>query len=248
MGGRQAGMAGCGLTTVDPWAAHHNQAALAYLDKPAIGLFAENRFGLSELGLQAGTFAYPTSSGVFALTLSHFGYELYNESKVGVGFAKAFGKRFSLGVQLGYINKHFGDVYGNNGAPVAEIGFFAQPYDNFFIGAHIFNLTRSKIADYNDERLPTIIRLGVGLKLSERVLLTTEGEKDIQTKMTFRAGIEYLFMDQLFIRSGITANPNEISFGLGYKTKRIRADIAFTTHQILGISPHFGFVYLLNGK
>lgn len=248
LGARQAGMAGCGVTTIDVWSAHHNQAALAFLDKPAIGLFAENRYGLSELGLQAGTFAYPTASGTFGITLSHFGYELYNESKVGVSFAKSFGKRFATGIQIGYVNKHFGDLYGNQGAPVAEIGFFAEPYDNFFIGAHIFNLTRAKIADYNDERLPTILRAGMGFKLSERLLIITEGEKDLTTKLLFRAGIEYLFLEQLYIRSGISSNPNEISFGIGYKTTRIRADIAFTTHQVLGISPHIGFIYLLNAK
>jgi len=243
-------MAGCGLTQPDIWGSHHNQATLGFLTQPELGLFVENRFALAEMSLQAGSFAYPTASGTFAVSLSHFGYELYNESKVGLAFAKSFGSRFATGIQIGYINTHFGDVYGNTGAPVAEIGFFAEPYKNLFIGAHVFNLTRSKIADYNDERLPTILRAGLGLRLSERIFLATEAQKDMNNPMLFRAGIEYLFMEQLYIRTGVSTSPqaNQISFGLGYKTKRIRADIAFSTHQILGISPHIGFVYLFNGK
>jgi hypothetical protein len=202
------------------------------------------------MGLQAGAFAYPTASGTFALSLSHFGYELYNESKVGLAYAKSFGPHFSTGIQIGYLNTHFGDIYGNAGVPVAEIGFFAEPYKNLFIGAHIFNITRSKIAEYNDERLPTILRAGLGLRLSERIFLAAEAQKDMYNAMLFRAGIEYLFMEQLYIRTGVNTSPeaNLISFGLGYKTKRLRADIAFTTHQILGISPHFGFVYFFNAK
>lgn len=250
VGASQAGMAGCGLTSVDIWSVHHNQAALGYLSQPSMGLFAENRYGLKEMGLQAGAFAYPTASGTFGLSLSHFGYELYNESKVGLAFAKSFGSRFSTGIQIGYINTHFGDLYGNAGAPVAELGFFAEPYKNLFIGAHIFNLTRSKIADYNDERLPTIIRAGLGLRLSERIFLATEAQKDIDNPAMFRAGIDYLFMEQLYVRAGILTSrqANQISFGLGYKTKRLRADVAFSTHQVLGISPHVGFVYFFNGK
>lgn len=250
VGASQAGMAGCGLTSPDIWSVHHNQAALAYLTQPTLGLFAENRYGLKEMGLQAGAFAYPTASGTFGLALSHFGYELYNESKVGVSYARSFGSRFSTGIQLGYINTHFGDLYGNAGAPVAEIGFFAEPYKNLFVGAHIFNLTRSRIAEYNDERLPTIIRAGLGLRLSERVFLATEAQKDIDNPALFRAGIDYLFMEQLYIRAGIQTSRqvNQISFGLGYKTRRLRADVAFSTHQVLGISPHIGFVYFFNGK
>lgn len=251
VGGMQAGMAGCGLTSVDIWGAHHNQATLGYLKEPSLGIFAENRYGLSEMGLQAGAFAYPTASGTLALSVTHFGYELYNESKFGLAFAKSFGPRFSTGIQIGYINTHFGDIYGNTGAPVAEIGFFAEPVKNLFIGAHIFNLTRSKIADYNDERLPTIIRVGLGYKLSERIFISAETQKDMNTSALFRGGFEYLFMEQLYIRTGITVSDldqNQISFGLGYKLKRIRVDIAFSTHQVLGISPHFGFVYYFKGK
>lgn len=250
VGASQAGMAGCGLTTVDIWGAGHNQATLAFLDKPSFGLFAENRYALSEMGLQAGAFAYPTASGTFAISLSHFGYEFYNESKAGVAFAKSFGPRFATGIQIGYVNTHFGDIYGNVGVPVAELGFFAEPYKNLFIGVHIFNLTRSKMAEYNDERLPTILRAGLGYKLSERIFLAAETQKDMVNPMQFRTGIEYLFMEQLYIRTGVSTSPqaNQISFGLGYKTQRIRADIAFSTHQVLGISPHIGFVYFFNSK
>ena len=251
VGGMQAGMAGCGLTSVDIWGKSHNQATLGFLKEPTLGLFAENRYGLSEMGLQAGAFAYPSESGTFALSVSHFGYELYNESKFGLAFAKSFGPKFSTGIQIGYINTHFGDIYGNAGAPVAEIGFYAEPVKNLFLGAHIFNLTRSKIAEYNDERLPTIIRAGLGYRLSERIFISAETQKDLTTSAVFRAGFEYLFMESLYVRTGLSASDNEqnqISFGLGYKTKRLRADIAFSTHQILGVSPHFGFVYFFNSS
>jgi len=243
LGARQAGMSDCGLTISDVWSANHNQAALAYLERPSMGLFYENRFIFKELGLQAGSFALPLNSGTFALSLSHFGYSLYNESKIGLAYAKALGNRLSIGMQIAYMNTKIGEDYGNRGAPIAELGMLAKPVDNIFIGVHVFNLTRSKIPYYSEDQIPTILKAGLGLVLSEQLLVLTEIEKDLSHKAIFRTAIEYLFMEQLYLRAGVSTNPNQISFGLGYKTNRIRADIAFSTHPILGTTPHVGLVY-----
>jgi hypothetical protein len=243
LGGRQNGMGGCGTTLSDIWSIQHNQAGLAFLEKPGMGFYYENRFILKELGLQAGAFAYPTKSGTLGLSLSHFGYSRYNETHVGLAYAKAFGTKFSMGVQVGYLNTHFAEEYGNKGTPIAEIGFLSKPAKHLYIGAHIYNITRAKIAAYDDERVPTIIKLGIGYELSERVLCTVEAEKDIEYDPIFRAGIDYRFLDNLFLRAGFSGNPNQISFGLGYSFKRLRADVSFTTHQVLGITPHFALLY-----
>lgn len=243
IGARQAGMGSTGSAFPDIWSVTHNQAGLALLTKPTFGLFYENRFALKELGIKAGAFAYPTSSGVFAIDLMQFGYSKYNESRVGLAFAKSFGKRFSMGIKFDYLNTYFAEEYGNKGTAIAEIGFLAQPANHLYIGGHIYNLSRSKIADYNDERVPTIITFGLAYEFSEKVLCTIEAEKDLEYKPIYKVGMEYKFMENLFIRAGVTSNPNQMSLGIGYAFKRIKADISFSSHQVLGISPHIGFSY-----
>ncbi|PIV58169.1 MAG: hypothetical protein COS14_11010, partial [Bacteroidetes bacterium CG02_land_8_20_14_3_00_31_25] len=243
IGARQAGMGSSGVAFPDLWSVTHNPAGLTLLTKPTFGLFYENRFALKELGLKAGAFAYPTSSGVFAIDLMQFGYSKYNESRVGLAFAKSIGKRFSLGIKFDYLNTYFAEEYGNKGTAIAEIGFLAQPANHFYIGGHVYNLSRSKIAEYNDERVPTIITFGIAYEFSEKVLSTIEVEKDIEYKPIYKVGVEYKFMENLFIRAGVTSNPNQMSLGIGYAFKRIKADISFSSHQILGISPHIGFSY-----
>lgn len=243
LGARQAGMGFTGVSYSDLWSATHNQAGLAFLDKPAFGLFYEERFVVKELGLKAGVFALPTKSGVFAIDLMQFGYSKYNESKVGLAYAKQLGKRFSVGIQLDYLNTYFSEEYGNKGTAIAELGFLSQPIDNLFIGAHIYNISRSKIAAYNDERIPTLLTFGLSYSFSEKVLCSVEAEKDIDYKTIYKVGVEYHFMENLFLRAGVTSNPNEMCFGLGYVFKRIKADVSFTNHQILGLTPHVGFSY-----
>ncbi len=243
IGARQAGMGSSGAAFSDLWSVTHNQAGLALLSKPTFGLFYEDRFAIKELGLKAGAFAYPTSSGVFAIDLMQFGYSKYNESSVGLAFAKSIGKRFSLGIKFDYLNTYFAEGYGNKGTAIAEIGFLAQPANHLYIGGHIYNLSRSKIAAYNNERIPTLITVGIAYEFSEKVLCTVETEKDLEYKPIYKVGMEYKFMENLFIRAGVTSNPNQMSLGLGYTFKRIKADISFSSHQVLGISPNFGFSY-----
>ncbi len=243
IGGRQAGMGFTGVAYSDIWSATHNQAGLALLEKPSFGLFYENRFTLEELGLKAGAFALPTKSGTFALDLMQFGYSKYNESKIGIAYAKALGKRVSIGIQIDYLNTYFSEEYGNKGTAIAELGFLAQPIDNLYIGAHIYNLSRSKIAAYNDERIPTLLTAGLAYRFSEKVLCSVETEKDFDFKAMYKVGMEYEFIENVFIRAGVTSNPNQMCFGIGYVYKRIKADVSFSTHQVLGISPHVGFIY-----
>lgn len=243
IGARQSGMGTAGVAFPDLWSVTHNQAGLALLAKPTFGLFYEDKFSLQELGLKAGAFAYPTTAGVFAIDLMQFGYAKYNENRVGLAFAKSLGKRFSLGIKFDYLNTHFAEEYGNKGTAVAEIGFLAKPANHFFIGGHVYNVSRSKIAAYNDERIPTIITVGLAYEFSEKVLCTVETEKDLEYKPIYKVGMEYKFMDNLFIRAGVTSNPNQMSLGIGYVFKRIKADISFSSHQVLGITPHIGFSF-----
>ncbi|MBI5219973.1 MAG: hypothetical protein HY958_13685 [Bacteroidia bacterium] len=245
-GARSAGMANASVMLSDIWSISHNQAGLASLKNMSVGFHYENRFLVNELSLKAGTFILPTKTGVFGLSISQFGYSKYNESKIGLAFAKSLGEVFSAGIQFDYINTYFSEYYGNKGTAVVEIGVRAVPKENFYIGAHIYNPTRSKIAAYHDERIPTIMRLGLGYNFSRKVLVTAETEKDIENDPVFKAGIEYNFMEHLFIRTGVASNPEKATFGIGYEIKGLKADLAFSTHPQLGLTPHFSLLWEFN--
>ncbi len=201
---------------------------------------------LNTTNLNAICFALPTNeAGVFALDLSYFGYEKYNESKIGLAYGMNVGKHLSIGTKIDYLNTHFAEMYGNKGHIVAELGFLAEPIENFFIGGHIFNITRTKLAVYNDERIPSILSVGAGYRFSEKLFMTTEIEKNFTLKMIYKIGLDYRFLDKLYLRSGATTSPNQLSFGFGYYLKKLKIDIAFSYHQVLGFSPHFGIIYHL---
>ena len=244
-GARNAGMANTGVMFSDFWSIQHNQAGLGFAENFEVGIYSENSFLVKELTLNSGALVYPSKLGVFGLSLTHFGYSQYNESKIGFAYSKKLSEKFSVGIQFDYLNTHFSEEYGNKSTMAVEIGILAKPIEKLSIGAHVFNPTQSEIAEYDNEKIPTIFSVGMGYTFTEKVVLAIETEKDILEPMIFKTGIEYQVVDNLFLRAGISTNPIKNSFGLGYKMKNFTADISFSTHQSLGMTPHVSLMYTL---
>jgi hypothetical protein len=243
VGGKAAGMSDASVTLTDFWSVHSNQAGLAGVKNISAGIYYENRFGLKQMGLKAGAFVMPTKAGVFALSMSYFGYTQFNETKTGLAYAKNFGKKFSAGVQLDYLATHIAENYGNSSAIAAELGLRYQINKNLAIGTHVFNPTRAKVAAYDDERAPTIVKLGLSYLFSEKVILAVESEKDIQYDPVFKVGIEYRPIKSLYLRTGISTNPVLNSFGFGLEFSNFNLDFAASYHQVLGFTPQVSLVF-----
>ncbi|MCX6256479.1 MAG: hypothetical protein NTW49_01030 [Bacteroidia bacterium] len=244
VGARQAGMANAAVMLSDLWSISHNQAGLVSLDKLTIGFFHENKFIVSKYAYQALVIAVPVHSGVLGASVSYFGYSSYNEIKAGLAYGKSFGKILSAGLQLDYCNTYVTGEYGNRGALVVEAGLQSQPIENLLIGVHVFNPLRAKIAVY-DENIPTILRMGVAYRFSDKVILAVENEKDMLMKPVFKTGIEYHIYKNFFIRTGVMTNPTQLCFGIGYIMNDFQFDMAVSNHPELGITPHFSLSYHL---
>jgi hypothetical protein len=249
VGARSAGVADASVTYSDVWSAFNNQAGVADLKSVAAGTYYENKFLLPDLGLASFVLALPVNkTGVFALSATQFGNTLYSEQKAGLAFAKQLGEKVSAGVQLDYLSTHIatgsdGYIYGSTSAFTVEGGIIAEPIEGLKIGLHIFNPSRSQLAEYDDERVPTIMKFGASYKFSEKVLLSSEVEKDVDQNNIFKTGVEYHVVEQVYLRAGIASNPSLSSFGFGFKMNQLQIDVAASYHQVLGFSQQISLVY-----
>lgn len=248
IGARSAAMANASVSFTDLWSSHHNQAGLGFVKNYSAGAYYENRFMIKELGLRGGCAAIPVNGGTFGIAVSNFGYSQYNENKYSLSFGKAFGEKIAFGLALDYMTTNIAEGYGKKGVAAAEAGIIAKPLNGLTIGAHVFNPTRTKIASYNDERLPTIIRFGANYTFSEKVIVAIETEKDILMKAVFKAGIEYKPVKEFYLRAGISTNPTLSSFGFGINLKNFKLDISANYHQVLGVSSQVGLSYEFQKK
>lgn len=243
IGARSAGMGHASVTLSDLWSVHHNQAGLAQLEAVEAGFFYESRFTLNELSLRGGAIAVPTKSGTFGLSASSFGFTAYNESKYGLAYGRQLGEKLSFGLQLNYHSIRIAENYGNRNAVSVEAGVLAKLNSKLTVGAHLYNPNRAKISDFDNERIPTILRLGMNYRFSDKVIIAVETEKDVDHTAVLRVGIEYRLNDFLYLRGGIGTNPTLSSFGFGLNLKQFKLDLSNSFHQVLGHTPQLSLTY-----
>jgi hypothetical protein len=243
-GAKAMGMGKNGLLNTDMWAAYNNQAALASVENTGAGVHYENKFAMNQLGISAGVFVLPALTGTFGFDVAHMGIEDYGETRIGAGYGKKLAKRLSLGVQFNYHLLSFMSGYPDLYAFTGEVGLIAEPVDNLFIGAHVFNPTFSKLNSRYEDPVPVIFEIGAGYRIAgDRLTLVAEVEKERYDELSPRFGIDYSLFKSMNLRSGVSLNPVEVCFGVGWVAKKLNLDFAFSHHEILGYSPQLSLSY-----
>ena len=242
-GAKSAGMGNASLGNTDIWAIFNNQAGLADLKYMQAGVFYESRFLMPDLGVKGGSFALPTTSGTFGVSINSFGYAQYNENRYGLAYARKLAPNINVGIQINYLSLNIAENYGRKSAFTGEIGFQAKLSDKLGIAGHVFNPVRSKIADYQQENAAMILKLGMNYRFSDKVFFAVEGEKELDHPMNVKTGLEYHITDPLYLRAGINTNPFVSSFGFGLQVKNFMVDIATSYHSVLGYTPQMSLIY-----
>lgn len=235
-GGRSKGLGGASIGMFDFWSAIKNNAGLASYEDPALGISYENRFLINELSTNHVGAILPFHYGVFGLSMSYYGFDLFNKKKIGLAFARNYGKRFSAGLQFDYIGIRLGNEYGRKDIFTFEIGSTFLVNKKLSVGIHLFNPHNSKISEQYHERYPAVIRFGIKYCISERIISVLEFEKISNYNPLYRIGLEYNPSGKVFLRTGISSNPFQNSFGAGFKLGNLIIDIASS------FIPAFGFI------
>jgi hypothetical protein len=245
-GGRGAGLANAAVTLTDQWALFTNAAGIA--GNTAIHtLFAyDNRFGVAGMQSLAAGVLYPTRYGNWGACISRLGDALYSESLAGL----AYGHQISnvrLGLKVNYLQVHISDL-GTRGNLVMEFGGIADILPQLSFGAHVYNFNQARLADYQDERIPTVMKAGLAYKPFSKLMLVLETEKDVDFPARVKAGLEYEIVKNFRLRTGIGTRPFTNHFGFGLSPKNLSFDYAFRTHPALGYSHHLSLAYRIEKR
>jgi len=230
-------LGGCGLTQTNVWSNLSNQAGLAEITQLSVGVSTKNSFGIKELRTHVAIFALPVSGGVFGLNVAYTGFELYNETKIGLAFGKKLSKSFNVGIQADYLGIYADGSTNNKNSFTFEIGAQKRLMRDLTLGTHIFNPIAVKLNE--TEVIPTIFKLGLRYDANSKVSVFTETELENGENGILKAGLEYKIIEQLQLRTGFSTNPAKNTFGIGYTLNNIQVDIAINRHQLLGYSPQF---------
>ena len=234
------------------WATTNNAAGLGTITKPTVGIYFENRYLIQSLNVAAVSIALPlgevepasaslparASRGVLGFEAQRFGGVLYNEIRVGAAYGYRLGV-INVGGRLDMLQVSLQDLGSRRAATVSLGGQADVLPQRLSFGMYLYNISQNKLADYQDERVPTVLRAGLAYHASKQVLLVAEAEKDVEHEAGLKAGLEYLPTPAVAIRLGYTSLSQQATGGVGMRAGNFQFDYAAGWHSALGLSQYF---------
>jgi hypothetical protein len=246
VGARQAGMGYASSTSADEWSLFNNVGGIGKIKQHSVGFAYEAVPSLIGANRMAAVWNVSTRWLNAGLGAFRFGDAIYSEQVLSVGVGNQFGIT-SLGAKVNYI-QYRSEGFGTNSTFSIDFGGITELTKQLSIGAYITNLTQASLPTRDGDRLPTKLTLGLGITPSEKIFITTEIEKDLDYKPTWRTGLEYSIYKSVFVRTGFQFNPSNAFFGLGYKKKNLKVDYAVRFTSLLGTTHQASAAYLISDK
>jgi hypothetical protein len=241
-GARAAGMGYATSCNADVWSLMNNVAGLAEVKRTTASASYNSHPYVKSFNRSAAVFALPVGKGAAGLGLFRFGDDLYNEQVLSAGFGNRFGLA-SLGLKLNYV-QYAADGFGSRGVFTVNFGGIATLTPKLMLGAYITNINQPSISSGNEkEKIPTRMAAGLGLKPSDKVLLTTELEKDLDADVIWKTGLEYQFHQKFFFRTGFNLNPDAVFMGTGFSPRNFGIDYAMHYDLRAGLNHHVTATY-----
>lgn len=244
VGARGQAMGNATACLSDEWSMLNNVAGLAdvaglsaavtYDAVPSLPAFGKAGMAISVPGTVA------SGLGVY-----RFGDERYNEQIICVGAATQW-NHTSLGVKVNYI-RYAAAGMGARGVFSVSLGGITKLTPWLKVGAHIVNVNQPWLSKQFDERLPTLLTVGLLFTLSPSAFFAAEVEKRINDKATGRAGLEFKVHQKVFARAGFQLNPQTISGGFGFHLRYFHADYGLAYNAVLGMRHQASLVLPLRG-
>jgi hypothetical protein len=215
-GARSLALSNAVVSISDTWSTFHNQATLAKINRFSAGVYYESKYGINEFALAASSVVLPTGAGTFGLSFYQFGKGSLPENADAFSFV------------------------------TFEIGATYQLTQQIILGAHTYNPVKNGF-NYPEEKikLPAVYRLGAHYSFDEHVLVSLETQKESDHDVMVKSGLEFMPLQNLALRFGISGRPVQYTAGLGYSFKNISTDIAFSYHGNLGFTPSVSIQYQL---
>ena len=223
---RLPSIGGYSLKFTEVFAGDRNPAALAGIKKYTAGVYAERRFMLKEMSGYALNAALPIASGTIGVRLKQFGFNLYKEQMLGVGYALPLGKKLSTGIHLNYSMQRAPQF--REAGMIAECGVLWQIAERVGLGINVFNPAGKGLKLYT---------MGIGYTPSSQLLIEAECRKEEGKTLSTLVDAVYRPMQRFWLLGGFATQPVYQFAGLGFVLRKMRIGVTGSRHQLLGFTP-----------
>jgi len=241
-GARQISMANSDVALAnDVFSLFNNPAGLAQFNWREVGIYySPAPFGLTELSNGFVAYNEPFDFGSISIGGMTYGFDLYRESRVVLGYAYNYDNILFAGATVNYHTFSIQN-YGSTGAFYFNLGGLVYILNELRWGFAVSNLNRATVAD-TDDQIPMVFNTGFSFDLLQNFSLNFALEKDIRFNPSVQFGIEYDIIEYLSLRAGTSNDPSRFTTGVGINYSIFSLDYAFFTHQDLGLTHQAGII------
>lgn len=241
-GARQISLANSDVALAnDVFTLFNNPAGLAQLNWREVGVYySPAPFGLTELANGYVAYQQPFSFGSLGIGGMTYGYDLYREAKIILGYSYNYENIFFLGAAANY-HSYSIQNYGSTGVFYFNLGALVYILDNLRWGFSTSNVNRATVAD-QDNQIPVILSTGFSFDILKNFSLNFALDKDIRYDPAISFGFDYDLIEYLSLRLGGSNNPSRFTAGVGINYSIVSLDYAFFTHPDLGFTHQVGII------
>lgn len=241
-GARQISMANSDVAlSNDVFSLFSNPAGLSQINWREVGIYySPAPFGLTELSNGYITYNEPFNFGSLSIGGMTYGFELYRESKVVLGYSYNYENILFAGISINYHNYSIQN-YGSTGVFYLNVGGLVYILDELRWGFYVDNLNKASVANLDDQ-IPMVFVTGLSYDVINDFSLNFALEKDIRFNPSVKFGVEYDIIEYLSLRAGTSNEPSRFTAGVGINYSLFSLDYAFFTHQDLGLTHQAGII------
>ena len=225
----------------DVFSLFSNPAGLAQFNWREVGIYySPAPFGLTELSNGYVAYHEPFSFSSISVGGMTYGFDLYRESRVVLGYSYNYQNILFVGATINY-HSYSIQNYGSTGTFYLNLGGLVYILDELRWGFAVNNLNRASVADIDDQ-IPMTFLTGFSFDILRNFSLNFAVEKDIRFYPSVQFGIEYDIIEYLSLRAGTSNDPSRFTAGVGINYSVFSLDYAFFTHQDLGLTHQAGII------
>lgn len=229
----------------DVFSLFNNPSGLSQFDWREIGIYySPAPFGLTELANAYVAYTEPFSFGSVAIGGTTYGFDLYRESKIVLGYSYNYQNKFFAGAAFNFHTLSI-KYYGDDNAFYFNIGGLVYLSEDFRLGFSFQNINRATFGN-DDDQIPVLLNAGISYDLINSLSINAAVEKDVIYKTSFMFGVDYDLIEYLSLRSGFSNHPSRFSAGIGINYSFISLDYSMFTHNDLGLTHQVGLLISFN--
>lgn len=239
-------MGNANTTLTDEWSVLNNVGGISAIGSGSVFFGYQRYFDIEGFDRVGAGIIQPMKFGNIGFSALRFGDNLLSEQV----FSAAFGNKIGfvrLGIRGSYYQMRI-DEFGTASAFMLDVGGIVEMIPNLTFGAYISNITAARLNNEEKSRLPVLMKIGISYKPTTSITLNLDIHKEVVHDPILKIGMEYRFIEKLYMRTGINANPFKAFFGVGFEWDRFSLDYTIVSHEFLGLSHQASVVFRYQKK